>query len=74
MEYSYLRAADKKHNVPEHLEKVVLFLVDATPAAAADAEPQDWDDRASAAKAAEQEAVAAMKAAWHAAKEAKEVS
>ena len=73
MEYSYLRAADKKHNIPEHIEKTVLFLVDALPAAAAAAEAEDWDDKASSAKAAEEEAAAAVKAAWHVAKEAKQV-
>lgn len=73
VEYSYLRSADKKHGIPEHLEKTVLFLVDASPVAKADADAQDWDAQASSAKAAEEEAAAAVKAAWHAAKEAKEV-
>ncbi len=73
VEFSYLRSADKKHGVPEHLEKTVLFLVDASPVAKADADAQDWDAQASSAKAAEEEAAAAVKAAWHAAKEAKEV-
>ncbi len=73
MEYSYLRSADKKHGIPEHLEKTVLFLVDASPVAKADADAQDWDAQASSAKAAEEEAAAAVKAAWHTAKEAKEV-
>lgn len=73
VEFSYLRSVDKKHGVPEHLEKTVLFLVDASPVAKADADAQDWDAQASSAKAAEEEAAAAVKAAWHAAKEAKEV-
>lgn len=72
-EFSYLRSADKKHGVPEHLEKTVLFLLDASPVAKADADAQDWDAQASSAKAAEEDAAAAVKAAWHAAKEAKEV-
>ena len=74
MEYSYLRAADKKHDVPEHIEKTVLFLVDASAIAQVHSEAQDWEAKASAAKEAEQEAAAAVKAAWHAAKEAKEAS
>lgn len=74
MEYSYLRAADKKHGVPEHMEKTVLFLVDASPIATAGSDAQDWDAKASSAKEAEEEAGAAVKAAWHAAKEAREVS
>ena len=74
VEYSYLRAADKKHEVPEHIEKTVLFLVDASAIATVDPEAQDWDAKASSAKEAEEEAAAAVKAAWHAAKEAKEVS
>ncbi len=73
VEFSYLRSADKKHGIPEHLEKTVLFLVDASPVAKADADAQDLDAQASSAKAAEEEAAAAVKAAWHAAKEAKEV-
>lgn len=73
VEFSYLRSADKKHGIPEHLEKTVLFLVDASPVAKANADSQDWDAQASSAKAAEEEAAAAVKAAWHAAKEAKEV-
>ena len=73
MEFSYLCSADKKHGIPEHLEKTVLFLVDASPVAKADADAQDWDAQASSAKAAEEEAAAAVKAAWHTAKEAKEV-
>lgn len=74
VEYSYLRAADKKHEVPEHIEKTVLFLVDASAIALVDPEAQDWGAKASSAKEAEQEAAAAVKAAWHAAKDAKEVS
>jgi len=73
VEYSYLRAADKKHGAPEHIEKTVLFLVDASPVAKTNADAQDWDVEASSAKEAEEEAAAAVKAAWHAAKQAKEV-
>ena len=74
VEYSYLRAADKKHHIPEHIEKTVLFLADASEVATADAEKQDWDDKAGYSQAAEEEAAAAVKAAWRAAKGAKEVS
>ena len=73
-EFSYLRAADKKLNIPEHLEKTVLFLVDPSPVAKADPEGQNQDDKAETAKAAEEEAAAAVKAAWRAAKDAKEVT
>lgn len=73
-EFSYLRAADKKNGIPEHLEKTVLFLVD--PSAVAEPEPStiDCDIAAAAAKEREAEATVAMKAAWKVAKEAKEVS
>ena len=73
-EFSYLRVADKKHGVPEHIEKTVLFLVD--PAALAKPEPgaQHCNDTAAAAKEREAEATVAMKAAWKVAREAKEVS
>lgn len=73
-EFSYLRVADKKHGVPEHIEKTILFLVD--PAAVAKPEPsaQHCNDTAAAAKDREAEATVAMKAAWKVAREAKEVS
>ena len=74
VEYSYLRAADKKHHIPEHIEKTVLFLADASEVATADTEKHDWDDKAGYSQAAEEEATAAVKAAWRAAKGAKEVS
>ena len=72
-EFSYLRAADKKLNIPEHIEKTVLFLVDPSPVTTADPEGQNQDGKAEAAKAAEEEAAAAVKAAWRTAKDAKEV-
>ncbi|DBB00253.1 TPA: hypothetical protein ACH3X1_014082 [Trebouxia sp. C0004] len=74
VEFSYLRSADKKHDIPEHLEKTVLFLVDTSPVAKADADAPDWDAQASSARAAEEGAAAAVKAAWHTAKEAKEAA
>lgn len=72
-EFSYLRVADKKHDVPEHIEKTVLFLVD--PSAVAKPEPnvQDLGGAAAAKQEAEAQATAAMKAAWRVAKQAKEV-
>ena len=68
-EFSYLRAAGSI----EHIEKTVIFLVDPSSVAKPDSEAPAWDDSAAAAKAAEDEAVAAVKAAWKVAKEAKEV-
>ena len=55
------------------MEKCVLFLVDATPAASPVPEAKDWDAEATAAKEDEETALTAMKAAWHAAKEARQV-
>ena len=73
-EFSYLRAADKKNGIPEHLEKTVLFLVD--PSAVAKPEPSAiyCDDTAAIATEREAEATAAMKAAWKVARDAKVVS
>ena len=72
-EFSYLRAADKKHGVPEHLEKTVLFLVDPSAFAKPESSPQSCDDTAAAARDREAEATVAMKAAWKVARDAKEV-
>ncbi|KAL3155440.1 hypothetical protein ABBQ38_010996 [Trebouxia sp. C0009 RCD-2024] len=73
-EFSYLRVADKKQGVPEHIEKTVLFLVD--PSAVAKPEPgaQDLGGAAAAKQEAEAQATAAMKAAWRVAKQAKEAA
>lgn len=73
-EFSYLRAADKKHGVPEHLEKTVLFLVDPSAVAKSELSGLNCDNMAAAAKECEAEATVAMKAAWKIAKEAKEVT
>ena len=51
----------------------MLFLVDAAPVASAVPDAKDCDAEASAAKEAEEAALAAMKAAWHAAKDARQV-
>lgn len=72
-EFSYLRVADKKHGIPEHIEKTVLFLVDPSAVAKPDPNAQNLNDAAALKWAAEAEATAAMKAAWKVAKEAKEV-
>lgn len=51
----------------------MLFLVDAAPVASAVPDAKDCDAEASAAKEAEEAALTAMKAAWHAAKDASQV-
>ena len=56
------------------MEKVVLFLADASALASPVEDAKDWDAEAAAAKEAEEAAVAAVKAAWHTAKDARQVS
>lgn len=69
-----MRAADKKQGTPEHMEKVVLFLADASALASPAADAKDWEAEAASATAAEEAAVAAVKAAWHTARDARQVS
>ena len=72
-EYTYLRAADKKKGIAEHLEKSVIFLVEGEPLAQPDASAADSLAKAAAAETEEAAAKEALDAAAEAAKTAEKV-